>query len=154
MNKFFFASFITILFFSCKNQYLTGYYTREQFIEKCEWKVNVNEKYKPDPIYLDSLKSLKDSIDVKLFLGTWCSDSRKLIPKFFKIQNDLKISDLQIVSVDTTKKDEKGWYKTYAIDSIPMFIFYKKDETKEIGRLKVKPYKKKLEKNLFEILKK
>ena len=143
MNKFFFAIVIITLFLSCKNQYLTGYYTRDQ----------LNEKYKPDPIYLDSLKSLKDSIDVKLFLGTWCSDSRKLIPKFFKIQNDLKISDLQIISVDTTKKDEKGWFKTHAIDSIPIFIFYKKDETKEIGRLKVKPYKKKLEKNLYEILK-
>lgn len=136
-----------------KNQYLKGYYSWNEFVDSCQWKVKVNEKYKPDSTYLDSLKQLNVPMDLKLFLGTWCSDSRKWVPKFMAIQSYLPIQNIQIISVDTTKKDSLKWYQTYQVDSIPMFIFLEAGTNNEIGRLKVKPHKRKLEKTLYYKLK-
>lgn len=136
----------------CKDQYLTGYYNREEFIQQCKWKRTVNDRYRPrNPEYLDSLKKLPKNVDVKLFLGTWCSDSRKWVPRFFQIQNDLPVRKLEIIAVDTTKKDERSLWRTYKIDSVPTFLFFRED--KLIGRLNVKPPKKRLEKALYRILK-
>lgn len=151
-----FCSVIFLFLFleSCKkNQYLRGYYSWSEFSDSCQWKVKVNEKYKPDSTYLDSLKRLNVPMDLKLFLGTWCSDSRKWVPKFMAIKSYMPIQDMQIISVDTSKKDSLKWYQTYQVDSIPMFIFLEAGTQNEIGRLKVKPYKRKLEKTLYFNLK-
>ncbi len=151
-----FCSVIFLFLFleSCKkNQYLRGYYSWSEFSDSCQWKVKVNEKYKPDSTYLDSLKRLNVPMDLKLFLGTWCSDSRKWVPKFMAIKSYMPIQDMQIISVDTSKKDSLKWYQTYQVDSIPMFIFFEAGTQNEIGRLKVKPYKRKLEKTLYFNLK-
>jgi hypothetical protein len=69
------------------------------------------------------------------------------------IQSYLPIQNIQIISVDTTKKDSLKWYQTYQVDSIPMFVFLESGTQNEIGRLKVKPYKRKLEKTLYLNLK-
>jgi|YNPMSStandDraft_2_1061718.scaffolds.fasta_scaffold00119_22 hypothetical protein len=142
-----------IFFESCKNQYLRGYYSWEEFADSCQWKVKINEKYKPDSVYLDSLKRLNVPMDLKLFLGTWCSDSKKWVPKFMAIKSYLPIQNLEIIAVDTTKKDSLKLYQVYKMDSIPLFVFLESGTTNEIGRLKVKPYKRKLEKTLYLNLK-
>ena len=134
-----------------KSYYLRGYFTKEEFMDQCRWKKPVNEKYKPELIYMDSLKSVRDSVDLKLFVGTWCSDSRKWVARFFKIQPDLPIRKIEIISVDTSKTDEKGLNKIWRADSLPTFIFLCGD--KEIGRIVEKPHKKKLERHLWRILK-
>lgn len=157
LKLFLFVSLIIFLFTfleSCKkNQYLRGYYSWQEFSDSCKWKVKINEKYKPDSLYLDSLKKINVPMDLKLFLGTWCSDSRKWVPKFMAIQSYLPIQNLEIIAVDTTKKDPLKLYQTYQMDSIPLFVFLEAGTNKEIGRLKVKPYKRKLEKTLYLHLK-
>ncbi|GIV43514.1 MAG: hypothetical protein KatS3mg035_0637 [Bacteroidia bacterium] len=148
------AIFLLTFLESCKkNQYLRGYYSWSEFSDSCQWKVKINEKYRPDSTYLDSLKRLNVPMDLKLFLGTWCSDSRRWVPRFMAIQSYLPIQNIQIISVDTTKKDSLKWYQTYQVDSIPMFVFLESGTQNEIGRLKVKPYKRKLEKTLYLNLK-
>lgn len=138
---------------SCKNQYLTGYYSFEQFDTLCKWKQKVNLKYKPDPVYLDSLKTLNRPMNLKLFLGTWCSDSRRWVPRFRTIQSHLPILNVEIIAVDTTKKDSLRLYQVFKMDSIPLFVFLDANTNEEIGRMKVKPYKRKLEKTLYLNLK-
>ena len=145
---------VSIFFLSgCKNYYLRGYFNVSEFKSQCRWKHPVNEKYKTkkkDVAYLDSLRTIKDSVDLKLFVGTWCSDSRKLVPKFFKLMPGLPIRDVVIISMDTTKKDINNLAATYRVDSIPMFIFFR--EEKEIGRIKVKPGKQGIERALWRIM--
>lgn len=138
----------------CKNQYLTGYMTKDDFVRQCKWKHTADYKYKPRfPEYADSLRTLRDSVDATIVLGTWCSDSRRWVRRFFALQASLPIRKLEIVGVDTTKKDIRGYYKTYDYDSIPVFIFKRKD--KEIGRIYVKPQKPKrsIERDLWRIMK-
>ena len=141
--------FLIIFLQSCKNQYLVGYFGRQGFTIQCKWKERVAVGYEPKQVYLDSIRRGVDSFDVKLFLGTWCNDSRKWVPRLFAIQNRLPIRNLEIISVDTTKKDERGWTKEYGVDSIPMFVFMR--EGQEVGRIKVKPSKPKrnLEKAIY-----
>lgn len=142
---------VVLLPLGCKNYYLRGYYSKEEFIRQCHWKKPIAEKYKPEQAYMDSLRTIKDSVDLKLFLGTWCSDSRKWVARFWKIQPQLPVRKIEIVSVDTTKIDEKGQMKFWKVDSLPTFLFLLNN--KEVGRLVEKPYKKKLERHLWRILK-
>lgn len=145
--------FVCIIPISCKkNYYLKGYFNKEQFIQQCRWKEPVKLDYKPDMAYLDSIGSIKDSVDVKLFLGTWCSDSRKYVSRFFSIYNKLPIRSLEIISVDTSKKDERGLFQKYKLTKIPCFVFEKNQN--EIGRITEKPHRRKLEKEIYKILKK
>ena len=99
---------------------------------------------------MDSIATINDSVNVRIFLGTYCPDSRKWVPRFLKLRPDLPISLLEIVSIDTTKKDDRGWARQAGIKKVPTFIFYKDEQ--EIGRITEKP-KMRLEKRIFKELK-
>ncbi|MCB9231730.1 MAG: thioredoxin family protein [Bacteroidia bacterium] len=99
---------------------------------------------------MDSIATIRDSVDVRIFLGTYCPDSKKWVPRFLKLRPSLPISHLEIVSIDTTKKDVKGLAGKAGIRKIPTFIFYKGDL--EIGRITEKPGMR-LEKRIFRELK-
>lgn len=135
---------------SCHKQYLVGYYDQRGFMEECEWKTKVNEKYQPKAEWMDSIATIRDSADVRIFLGTYCPDSKKWVPRFFKLAPGLPIAKMEIVSIDTTKYDERGWAREAGIKKIPTFIFYR--QGKEVGRITEKP-KMRLEKRIFRELK-
>ena len=140
---------------SCKKkQYLTGYYTYDEFRKVAQWETFVDEEYKPNEKYLDSLRGLhvQDSLHVKLFLGTYCHDSKKWVPRFYRLKPLLPVTDVQVISVDTTKKDARGLYKEVKLEKIPTFVFYN-PQGKEVGRIVEKP-KGGLEKQLYGVLKK
>jgi len=143
---------ICFSFIGCKHQYLTGYFTKSSFQEQCSWRKIIHENYHPDPVYLDSIQSIRDSVQVKLFLGTWCSDSKKWVPRFLSLLPALPVNDLQIIAVDTTKMDRQQLARLYEVDSVPTFLFFRGD--KLLGRINVKPSKRKFEKQIFEFLKK
>jgi thiol-disulfide isomerase/thioredoxin len=150
-----FAALALVLLTAChKKQYLTGYFTYDEFRQKAKWETFVDEKYKPNEKYVDSLATihLTDSLRVRLFLGTYCHDSKKWVPRFYKVKDKLPVSDVEIVSVDTTKKDERGYWKEVKLEKIPTFVFYDASG-KEVGRIVEKP-KGGLEKQLYGVLKK
>lgn len=138
---------------SCHKQYMTGYFTWDEFRQKAEWKTFVDEKYKPKENYMDSLATLqgREPVNVRLFLGTYCPDSKKWVPRFYSIKDQLPIGDVQIISVDTTKKDERMLAQQSGLKKIPTFIFYTQDG-KELGRIVEKP-KGRIEKRIYQVLK-
>ncbi|MEM0996650.1 MAG: thioredoxin family protein [Bacteroidota bacterium] len=143
-----------LLMVSCKEkQYIVGYYNYAQFQKDCHWDYFVDEKYQARERWADSLASLNDpdSVRLQLFLGCYCGDSRKWVSRFYALKPQLPVSSVEIISVDTTKKDEKGYAEAVGIKKIPTFIFYK--GSTEIGRIVEKP-KGRLEKRLYEVLKK
>jgi thiol-disulfide isomerase/thioredoxin len=143
-----------LLIWGCKDkQYLVGYYNYASFQKECRWDHFTDEKYKPNAKWLDSLKTLSitDSVTMKLFLGCYCGDSKKWVPRFYDLKATLPISTVEIISVDTTKKDEKKLAQAVGLKKIPTFIFYQGGD--EIGRIVEKP-KGGLEKSLYGVLKK
>ena len=86
-------------------------------------------------------------------MGTWCHDSKREVPRFYKILNTLNYdqTNLQIVGLN---KDKKGYFNDYSylnIKNTPTFIFFKNDE--EIGRIIERP-KGSLELQIQNILEK
>jgi len=143
---------VVLLCSACKEkQYLVGYYSYEAYQKECKWDTFVDHEYTPRGKWADSLATvqLDEDLDVQLWLGSYCPDSKKWVPRFYGMKDDLPIGNVDIISVDTTKKDEKGLYEAARIEKIPTFIFLKGDQ--EVGRITERP-KGRIEKHLFRIL--
>lgn len=87
-------------------------------------------------------KSLKDSLnqyEIKIFLGTWCGDSKREVPKFYKVLDAAKYPEnqLTVIAVNKTteayKQSPNGEEKGLNIHRVPTFIFYKNG--KEVNRI-------------------
>lgn len=94
------------------------------------------------PINKLSKKAIK-GVEVLAFMGTWCGDSKREVPKFYKVMDKIGFEDqhLKLVNMYADEKrykqspnaEEKG----LNIHRVPTFIFYK--EGKEIGRIVESP---------------
>ena len=144
------AAFL-LLSVSCKDYYITGYYDRAGWIDTCGWKHPVAYGYQPDEAIMDSLRTLEEPFDIKVFTGTWCNASRRYGSRLLLIEPELPVNDLLIISVDTTKMDPKRLFEQYEVDSIPVVVFERNGE--EIGRIKGKPKKRNLERHMWQVLK-
>ncbi|MEZ4907148.1 MAG: thioredoxin family protein [Saprospiraceae bacterium] len=92
-----------------------------------------------------------DDISIKVFLGTWCSDSRREVPRFIKILNEagFDMQNLEIMCLDRDKKAPDYTSNTFNIQYVPTFIVYQKN--KELGRIIETP-ENTLETDLLKIL--
>lgn len=86
----------------------------------------------------DSITGLKEKLEnvtIDIVFGSWCSDSRREVPRFLKILDDLKFDykNLSMIAVNRKKEAEGTKVKELDIKLVPTFIFYR--EGKEIGRI-------------------
>lgn len=100
------------------------------------------ESYEPDETVISMmapLVSVEDRIEV--FLGTWCEDSQREMPRFYKIMNQLEQQNVTIpikyVAVDRSKQEPSRLIGDRVIQLVPTFIVFRGDE--EIGRIVEKP---------------
>ncbi len=102
---------------------------------------------------LDTIKNKLDGVKIKIILGTWCSDSRREVPRFLRILDELKYDqiNLTMVCVNRDKKTDGTEIDNLNIELVPTFIIYRRE--KEIGRIEESP-KTTLESDLKNILKK
>lgn len=109
--------------------------------------------YTPDSATVASLKPMIKGLKVTIVMGTWCVDSKLQVPHFYKISDQLGITekDITLICVDGQKKAENGLIDNLSIDLVPTFIFYKGG--KELGRIVEFP-KDTLEKDAQELLSK
>jgi len=107
--------------------------------------------YQPQTEYIDRLKDFKENIDLIVVYGTWCSDSKREMPRFFKIMDAIEFpSDhITLIAVDRTMQVPPGISKEYNITNVPTFIL--KYRGIEIGRIIESP-KTTLEEDLVDIL--
>jgi len=99
--------------------------------------------YRPDASELDFMASQITPTDrVEVYLGTWCSDSQREVPKFLKIVDELKAKygkelPVSFVAVDRTKHMPVDLVNGKSIDKVATFIVYRGDN--ELGRIVEKP---------------
>ncbi len=112
---------------------------------------NYND-YIPDKIILKRIKKNIEKYTIVVFIGTWCSDSQRDIPKFYKILDNIGLNDkdVKIFGLDRNKNSIEGQEKGLQIKYVPTFIFYKRG--KEVGRITEIP-KKTLEEDILAIIK-
>jgi len=102
-----------------------------------EWYNAEYQDYQPDAEQLSNIEStggLSD-INITIVMGTWCSDSRREVPRFFKLFENLDYSKelIKIINVDTKKEADGTAVSKLNIERVPTFIFYRGGE--EIGRI-------------------
>ncbi len=120
-----------------------------------EWFSTEYQSYKVDESAITKIKTSMDSLEIMIFFGTWCSDSRQEVPRFYKILDFLEFKEnrLKVVALDdhpdrykqSPQHEEVGW----DIEYVPTFIFLL--EGKEIGRFVESPDVS-LEKDLVKIV--
>jgi len=95
-------------------------------------------------------KALKD-VTIKAFMGTWCGDSKRETPRFYKVLEaaEFDLKNLKMITVNRGKKTPDNLQKGLNIFRVPTFIFYK--DGKEIGRY-VEYARVSLEKDMLQIL--
>ncbi len=89
----------------------------------------------PSAAALAGMRLNKDNIDIVVFAGTWCEDSRFVVPKFFKLQQASGFPDsrMTIYAVDRSKKAIENVVEDYHVTLIPTIIIIKSG--REVGRL-------------------
>lgn len=85
-----------------------------------------------------SMKTIQENINdytIEVFLGTWCPDSQREVPRFFKILDETDFNqskNLKLYTLDHGMHSESGEEKGKKIIKVPTIIFYKNG--KEINR--------------------
>lgn len=98
------------------------------------------DEYNVDQIKLDELNTeLFYSSTITVVMGTWCSDSRREVPRFLKILDGLgyDTNALNMICVDRNKYAEVPELEKLSVQLVPTFIF-SNDEI-ELGRIVESP---------------
>lgn len=132
---------------------LVGFANKESF-QQTPYKTWYTQKfntYEPNPTTIASLKKSLKGIKIKGFMGTWCGDSKRETPHFYKIldQTGFNFNNLQLITVNRNKKTPDNLQEGFDVKRVPTFIFYK--DGKEIGRY-VEYARESLEKDILKIV--
>jgi thiol-disulfide isomerase/thioredoxin len=130
---------------------LTGWLTQQQILDQIQEYQLEKARYQPQREYLDKLKTLTTDVQILIFLGTWCPDSQREVPRFLKIMELVQNSHLtfKLFGLDRSKRDADGLAEKYQIEFVPTFVVLQDDE--EIGRIVETPIVS-IEQDLVEIL--
>jgi thiol-disulfide isomerase/thioredoxin len=88
-----------------------------------------------DPAVVQKLAAIEEPLEVLLFLGTWCSDSRNGVPPFMKTLAEAENPNvrIRIFGVDREKRDPNGLAEAYRIERVPTFMILRGGQ--ELGRM-------------------
>jgi len=120
---------------------LNGPITKEG-LQKMPYKTWFNTNFKTYLVDEKSLKKIKKrklkDLKILAFMGTWCHDSNREIPRLMRVMEELGAADkLELYGVDVNKKSLFGREEGYGIRNTPTIIFFLDGE--EIGRVIEEP---------------
>lgn len=92
------------------------------------------DKFNPKEDAMETIKENINDYKIVMFMGTWCPDSHREVPKFYKILEDAgyDMDQLEVYALAHGMKSEEGYEKGLNITNVPTLIFYKDDE--EVNR--------------------
>lgn len=118
------------------------------------WFTKNYDSYLTNDKVIAKLKNSMKGYEIIVFLGTWCGDSKREVPRFYKVLDaaNFPTNSLKVVAVDNDAKRYKqspgGEEKGLNIHRVPTFIFYK--DGKEVNRIVEHP-RETLEKDMLKI---
>lgn len=101
----------------------------------CAWFPEGVAAYTPDTSKIKELTRLLPEFDLVVFMGTWCSDSQRLIPQFYKtlLETGYPLDQVVLYGLDMSKRSEDGVHDTHKIEWVPTIIV--KQYGSEVGRI-------------------
>jgi hypothetical protein len=131
---------------------LVGDATREQIEQAApEW-VQAEVDSAPDTTAATALASVEPGADVTVFLGTWCGDSRREVPRLWRALDQSGGSlpfALHYIAVDRQKQEPQGRTARERIAYVPTFIVRRGGQ--EVGRI-VEQAPDGIERDLLDLL--
>jgi len=138
-----------------RNGNLVGFLKKEDFQQGKfqSWFEEEYESYRPKQKVVKKIAQELEGISIKVFFGTWCHDSHREIPRFFKLMESVNFNfqqHLELVGLTRGKRTPDDLQKGFNIKNTPTFIFYR--DGKEIGRY-IEHSRQSMEKDFLKILK-
>mgnify|MGYP003634148860 FL=1 len=133
---------------------LIGYAQKSDFLKKQYkgWFEHQYKSYETDKKTIKKIKKNLQGVSVLCFMGTWCGDSKRETPRFYKIMEEANFDfkrNFQLIALNRSKKTPDNLQAGLNIIRVPTFIFYEKN--KEIGRYVEYP-RESMEKDILKIL--
>ncbi len=136
------------------NKILKGFITKKDLATDSAftWFAQNQQGYVPNQEALQFLRTNKDSVNIVVFGGTWCGDTRYILPKFFVLSDAAGFSQdrITMLGVDRSKKTVHHLTEAFGIINVPTIIVMKNG--KEIGRVVEYGKSGLFDKDLAEIL--
>ena len=100
-----------------------------------KWYAQNQKSYKPDTSVISAFEQNKNALRYIIFGGTWCDDTRVILPKFFVLQEKAGIPDdrISFFAVNRQKQTTGNVASAFNIINVPTIIVMKNG--KEIGRV-------------------
>ena len=99
-----------------------------------EWRTN-REAYDPAEADLRVIASTPLAARLDVYFGSWCSDSRREVPRLLRILDRTSPAHLKVrfYGLDRTKKEPARLVRRGAIERVPTFIL--RVDGREVGRI-------------------
>ncbi|MDJ0646364.1 MAG: thioredoxin family protein, partial [Flavobacteriaceae bacterium] len=126
--------------------------TSENYVS---WFTTGFDEYQPNPQAIKEISKELKEYHILLFMGTWCGDSRREVPHFYKVLEAANYPMKQLTTIavsrnaDLYKQSPGHEEKGLNIHRVPTFIFYK--DGREVNRIVEHPVKS-LEEDIVHIL--
>jgi len=129
---------------------LTGWLTQQQIFNKLPAYQLEKDQYQPGTEAIEKLNNSATAVQIIVFLGTWCPDSRREVPKFLKVMEQVQNRGItyKLLGLDRTKRDAEGLAESYQVEFVPTFVVLHNEQ--EIGRIVETPMVS-IEQDLVEI---
>lgn len=115
---------------------LIGEFSKEDLQKEpfSTWFNSGYEEFSPNQEAIETIKKNISEYEVVAYMGTWCPDSRREIPKLFKILDEAgyNLDKLSIYGVDRSKTTPEKSEEKWNIKRVPTIIFLK--DGKEVNR--------------------
>jgi len=132
----------------------TGIITQKDFRSGYtqDWFEKGYDAYEADEATLKQIKKSIKKYRIKMFMGTWCSDSRRETPKFLKLLDEVNFKEkkLEIYAMDKEKSTESNYEDNLDIHHVPTIIFFDK-KGNEVNRFVEFPQES-LEEDILKIV--
>ncbi len=116
---------------------LKGILSRELLLNDAEftWMKNDISWYKPNADCVTNLTAVKDTIQILVFVGTWCEDSQIVFPQLLKMldQVGFNMKRLTVIGIDRQKTTLGSLTQALGVTKAPTIMVLKGG--KEIGRV-------------------
>tara|TARA_A100001015_G_scaffold321092_1_gene450076 strand:- start:2235 stop:2774 length:540 start_codon:yes stop_codon:yes gene_type:complete len=85
------------------------------------------DRINTDPNWIKEIKPFLKGLKIKVFMGTWCEDSKRELPHFIKLLNALEFDQnhLKMYAMSEEKTTPRNFEKDLDIYNIPTIIFFK-----------------------------
>ncbi len=85
--------------------------------------------------FVEMIRRADSGVHVLVFLGTWCGDSKREVPRFLRIVDaaGIAMDRVTLYALDRKKASPEGMEARYQVELVPTFIFLKNES--EIGRI-------------------